>query len=192
MGSSSFHSRAVVASLLCLLLITPATASDWGIVLNGKALHVDSQHDWNESNWGLGFEREFHSSARWVKVALGGGFIDSQSEMSYMGGGGLKRRFRAPALGQDVYFDLGAIGFFMTRQDINDNRAFPGILPAFTAGTRHFAINLTYLPGRFAHQMANAREVDPSLDGIFFLQFKLDASLFSPGARRIALAAAED
>jgi hypothetical protein len=176
-------------AILGLFCTATATASDWGIVLNGKAFHVDAAKEWNESNWGLGIEREFHSTSRWVKVALGNGFLDSQNDMSYMAGGALKRRFRAPRLGQHVYFDVGAIAFAMTRHDVNDNQAFPGILPAFTVGTRVLALNLTYLPGHVANQMTRVDRVDPSLDGIFFLQLKLNARLFSSGGRRLALAA---
>jgi hypothetical protein len=99
-----------------------------------------------------------------------------------MGGGGIKRRFRLPIGQGRIHMDVGAIGFLMARQDVNNNAAFPGILPAFSVGTRDFSLNLTYLPGQFAEDITGARTADPSLDGIFFMQFKLNARLFGFGA----------
>src|SRR5690625_3153823 len=124
---------------------SPAFAQDWSLVVNGKAIHVNSSKDWNEQNWGLGLEREFDTQSRWVKVALVNGFKDSQNEMSYMAGGGIKRRFQLDALSEDLFVDIGVIGFLMTRQDVNDNRPFPGLLPAVTVGTKRLALNMTYL-----------------------------------------------
>lgn len=167
--------------LLALGLIGTAEAGEWDIVLNGRAIHVDSDRDWNEANWGLGFEHEFNPENRWVKVALGNGFVDSEDKMSYMGGGGIKRRFRLPVGERNVHVDLGAVGFFMTRHDVDNNRPFPGILPAFSVGTRHFAFNVTYLPGQVAEEVAHARSADPNLDGIVFIQFKINSRLLGFG-----------
>ncbi len=176
----------LLISVALLIGFGPLTtqASDWGIVLNGKAFHVDAAHDWNETNLGLGFEREFGAHSRWVKLAVGSGFVDSQNEMSYMAGGGLKRRFHVPSVGPDFYLDVGAVGFMMTRQDIDNNKPFPGILPTFTVGTRNFALNLAYLPGSAADQVAGIRNLDPDIDAIFFMQIKLSPRLFSPTTRR--------
>ena len=74
-----------------------------------------------------------------------------------------------------------AIGFLMTRHDVNDNAPFLGVLPAFSVGTQQFAVNLTYLPGQFAERMTGARTADPNLDGILFIQFKINARLFGFG-----------
>jgi hypothetical protein len=168
--------------MLAIGLFSAAEAGQWDIVLNGRSIHVDADRDWNESNYGLGVEHEFNPDARWVKVALGNGFRDSDDHMSYMGGGGIKRRFRLPVGQGRIHMDVGAIGFLMARQDVNNNSAFPGILPAFSVGTRDFSLNLTYLPGQFAEDVTGARTADPSLDGIFFMQFKLNARLFGFGA----------
>jgi len=176
--------RLAGVGLLALGLFGTAEAGQWDIVLNGRSVHVDADRDWNETNWGLGFEHEFNPDARWVKVVLGNGFRDSDDEMSYMGGGGLKRRFRLPVGDQRVHVDIGAVGFVMTRQDVAGNEPFPGILPAFSVGTRQFAINLTYLPGQIAERVAHARTADPNLDGIFFVQFKLNSRLFGFGGSR--------
>lgn len=173
--------RLAVVGWLASGLIGTATAGQWDVVVNGKSFHVDGDREWNESNWGLGFEHEFNPESRWVKLALGSGYLDSENEMSYMGGGGLKRRFRMPVGERRVHVDLGAIGFVMTRQDVDDNEPFPGILPVLSVGTRQFAVNLTYLPGQVAENVANARTADPNLDGIVFLQFKFNSRLFGFG-----------
>jgi len=183
--------RLAGVGLLALGLFGTAHAGQWDIVLNGKSVHVDADKDWNESNYGLGFEHEFNPEARWVKVALGSGFVDSDDQMSYMGGGGLKRRFRLPLGQRSVHVDLGAVGFVMTRQDVNNNKPFPGILPAFSVGTRHFAVNLTYLPGQIAERVAGARTADPNLDGIVFVQLKLNSRLFGFGGSSRSRLAAE-
>lgn len=183
----------VLALTLLAAVASPAVrAADWNIVLNGRAVHVDAARDWNEANWGLGLEREFDVNSRWVKVALGNGFKDSQDHMSYMAGGGIKRRFRLSSLSPGAYFDVGAVAFMMTRKNVDNNRPFPGILPAITFGSRNFALNVTYIPQQMAEHAINVRRYDADLDGVFFLQLKLDADLFSPRRRRgTRLAAAE-
>jgi Antimicrobial peptide resistance and lipid A acylation protein PagP len=153
----------------------------WDVVLNGHSVHVDATHEWNEDNWGLGIEREFASNGPWIKVALANGFKDSMGTPSYMAGGGLKRRFRAS---DDFYVDLGAIAFLMTRENVNRNEPFPGLLPAATFGFKRVALNLTYLPETVVDRVTDSRRHDPSMKGVFFLQFKLDATLFSPGNGR--------
>jgi hypothetical protein len=151
----------------------------WDVVLNGRAVHMNASHDWNEDNWGLGFEREFVSTSPWVKVALANGFKDSVGDPSYMAGGGLKRRFFLHS--DDLYVDVGGVAFLMTREQVNGNRPFPGLLPAATLGFRRVALNLTYMPEVVADRVTNSRKYDPSMQGVFFLQLKLDASLFGFG-----------
>ncbi|HEY8520619.1 MAG TPA: hypothetical protein VIN61_11110 [Gammaproteobacteria bacterium] len=187
------HIRLLAAATVALSPLSAHAQGDWDIVLNGRAIHMNAERDWNEANWGVGFEKEFDTDARWVKVALGNGFRDSADELSYMAGGGVKRRFRLPAVREDFYVDVGVVGFLMTRQDVNNNRPFPGMLPALTVGLRHVALNLTYLPDAAVDRVTNAHLVDPSMKGVFFLQLKLDAGLFGfGGGRRAArLAAAE-
>ena len=154
----------------------------WDVVFNGRAVHMNASKDWNEDNWGLGVEREFVSNtSRWVKVALANGFQDSMGDPSYMAGGGLKRRFRPGA--DDFYVDVGGIAFLMTREKVNGNRPFPGVLPAATFGFKRIALNLTYLPESIADRVTNSRTFDPTMHGVFFLQLKLDASLFGFGGQ---------
>ena len=159
-----------------------AQSSDgaWDVVFNGRAVHMNAAKNWNEDNWGLGVEREFASAtSRWVKLALVNGFQDSMGDPSYMAGGGLKRRFRPGA--DDFYVDIGGIAFLMTRERVNGNRPFPGLLPAATFGFKRVALNVTYLPESVSDRVTNSKTHDPSMHGVFFLQLKLDASLFGLG-----------
>jgi len=182
----------VLASVLGVLVSVPAQAlaqADWDIVLNGRAVHINAEQKWNEDNWGLGFEKEFDVSSPWVKVALANGFKDSVGEPSYMAGGGLKRRFRM--FSDNLYLDVGVIGFLMTRQDVNHNQPFPGALPALTVGSKRVALNVTYLPGAVVDRVTNAHLTDPNMTGVLFLQLKLDASLFGFRGRHQLLAQGE-
>ena len=174
--------RKIMLGLLAALILTtglsaPARAQDWSLVLNGKAIHVDSSRDWNEQNWGLGLEREFDAQSRWVKLAVVNGFKDSQDEMSYMAGGGIKRRFRLDSVSEGLFFDVGVVGFMMTRQDVDNNDPFPGLLPAMTVGTRRVALNVTYLSKSMMDGATNVTRVDPTVSGLVFLQLRLDPRL---------------
>jgi hypothetical protein len=164
--------------------------NNWDIVLNGRSVHVNAAHRWNEENWGIGVEREFNGDGRWVKVALANGFKDSADHPSYMAGGGLKRRFRM--FSNHAYVDMGLIGFVMTREDVRHNQPFPGVLPAMTIGTKRVALNLTYLPESAVDRVTNAQLVDPNMKGVFFIQLKLNASLFGFGGRRQQMLANSD
>lgn len=181
-------SAMIPAIILTLFIVCPtarAQTSAWGIVINGKAIHVDSSYDWNERNWGLGFEREFGPRAHWVKLALGSAFIDSESAMSYMGGGGLKRRFRLPKLGSGFYVDIGAVGFLMARKDVDAYRPFPGVLPTLTIGSTRVAVNIAYLPASAADAVAGVRRVDPGIDAMLFLQARVNPRVFAPVGMRL-------
>jgi hypothetical protein len=158
------------------------SAGAWDVIVNGRAVHLNAGHEWNEDNWGLGLEREFASSGRWVKVALANGFKDSMGDPSYMAGGGIKRRFNVGS--SDFFVDLGAVGFVMTRKTVKHNEPFPGVLPAATFGFRRVALNVTYLPESIVDRVTSSKKYDPSMGGVFFLQLKLDASLFGLGRRR--------
>lgn len=158
------------------------STGSWDVVLNGRAVHLNAGQDWNEDNWGLGVEREFAATGRWVKVALANGFKDSMGDPSYMAGGGIKRRFNIGS--NDFYVDLGAIGFLMTRKTVNHNEPFPGVLPAATFGFKRVALNVTYLPESIVDRVTSSKKHDPSMEGVFFLQLKLDASLFGLGRQR--------
>lgn len=177
------NSLLAIGTLIVVLMPLTGSAQSTSLVLNGKAIHVNSSRDWNEANWGLGIEHEFQSYSRWVKVAMANGFLDSEENMSYMVGGGIKRRFRMPAVSKEFHVDVGAVGFLMSRKDVNNHAPFPGILPAMTVGTDRVALNVTYLPRAWADKATNIGRADPTVSGIFFLQLKLDASLLGFGGR---------
>jgi hypothetical protein len=181
---------ASLAIVLSVLTLTAHAQSDWSVVVNGRAVHVNAAKDWNESNWGLGFEREFRHSGPWVRIALANGFRDSMNQPSYMAGGGLKRRFHV--VSDDFYVDLGVVGFLMTRHDVNHNRPFPGALPAITVGSKRIAVNMTYMPNAVVDRVTKAKLSDPNMRGVFFLQLKLDASLFGFHGRRPIFADASE
>lgn len=182
---------AAVAAFWCGVLTDDARAQeDWDVVLNGRSVHMNAAKEWNEENWGLGVEREFDTSSRWVKLAVANGFKDSLGERSYMAGGGIKRRFRVAA--DDFYIDVGVIGFLMTREDVKHNQPFPGVLPAMTVGAKRIAVNFTYLPGSVVDRVTSSRLRDPQMDGVLFIQLKLDSSLFGFGGRREPLLANAD
>jgi Antimicrobial peptide resistance and lipid A acylation protein PagP len=169
-------------AILSAGIVNAAYGQDaWDIVVNGRSFHIDAAKEWNEDNWGLGIEREFDTSSRWVKVALANGLKDSFGEPSYFAGGGVKRRFRVRS--DDLYVDLGVIGFVMTREDVNHNQPFPGLLPAVTVGGKRVALNVTYMPEFIYDRVMTGRLIDPGMNGVLFLQLKLDASLFGFGGK---------
>jgi hypothetical protein len=64
----------------------------------------------------------------------------------------------------------------MTREDVDNNKPFPGILPSVNVGNRYAGFNLTYLPKQAVEEMVDAEIVDPTLSGIIFIQFKIGLS----------------
>ncbi len=171
----------IFSSLVAVFLIsTPCHAANWDVVLNGKAFHINSERNWNEDNWGLGFEREFASHKRWVPFAVGNGFRDSMNHMSYMGGGGIKRRFRPGGWMGNLHIDLGVVGFLMKRQNIRGGDPFLGMLPVVSVGNDRAALNITYLPHTAVSSITNGRRLDPNMDGVVFLQAKLNLGYFLP------------
>lgn len=166
-----------------LLIAGSCHAASWDVVLNGKSFHLNAQREWNENNWGLGFEREFSGHKRWVPFAVGNGFRDSMNHMSYMGGGGIKRRFRPSGWLRDVHMDIGVVGFVMQRENIRHGDPFPGLLPVMSIGNRHVALNLTYLPGSAVGTVADNSLADPQMDGVVFLQAKFNLSYVLPTSR---------
>lgn len=171
--------RFILGCLLSVLTST-AMAGELSAVLNGRSFHIGAAEDWNENNLGLGVEYQFASQSRWKKILLANGFRDSNERMSYMAGAGLHRTlFDTSRLG-DFYVDAGISAFVMTRQDVNGNRPFPGVLPSLTIGNRYAGINLTYLPVQAVEKLTGARMVDDSVSGIVFLQFKVSVSQLRP------------
>ncbi len=68
----------------------------------------------------------------------------------------------------------------MTRDDVDDSKPFPGILPSVTIGNDKVGFNLTYLPRAAVEATTNSTVVDPTVSGILFMQFKVSMDLFMP------------
>lgn len=173
----------VTLALVALLFSLDSTAGTLSAVINGKSYHVDASHDWNEDNYGFGLEYQFDSHSRWKTSAMASGFRDSNDSMSYVAGGSLHRRLLQSERLAGFYFDAGLTAFLMTREDINGNRPFPGILPSIALGNRHLGFNLAYLPEAGVTQVTNSRFDDPTLKGIFYLQMKISLDRFLPSSR---------
>lgn len=176
-------SSAAILTLLTLLVLVPFSSSmagDLSAVINGRSIHVDATEEFNEDNLGLGLEYQFSTQSRWKKKVMANGFRDSNDYMSYMAGAGLHRTLFATDRWNGLYLDAGIDAFVMTRQDVNENRPFPGAVPSVSLGNRHMGINLTYLPVKAVERMFDARMVDDAVTGIFFLQFKVNVSRLLP------------
>ena len=166
--------------LLAVSPVTTAHAGDLSLIINGRSHHYDSSYDWNENNYGLGLEYQFETTSRWKKIIMANGFRDSVNNMSYMAGAGLHRRLLETHRLSGFYIDAGINAFIMTREDFNDNKPFPGLLPSLSFGNQYGGFNLTYLPAKAIQEMINADFVDPTITGILFVQFKLSLSQFLP------------
>ena len=173
---------ALLAAALTLFLVHPTTALAGGTnaVIYGKSYHIDSNYDWNENNSGLGIEYEFGGGSTWTAIAMMNGFRDSTDNMSYMAGAGLHRRLLQSNRLEGFYLDVGLNAFLMTREDVNDNKPFPGILPSISMGTDKFGMNLVYIPRRAIEGTITRRMRDPDLKGVLFLQFKVSMDQLMP------------
>lgn len=161
---------------MLLLSAQSVCAGELSTVINGRSFHLGASRDWNENNLGLGFEYAFEQRGHWKPLLMGNGFRDSADKMSYMAGGGLHRNLYSSSRFHGIYFDIGLNAFLMTRADVNRGRPFPGVLPSVTVGNDYAGINLTYMPGSAVERLTSARMSDRSIDGILFLQFKLNVS----------------
>ena len=167
-------------ALFQLVSPAPAQAGSINAVLNGKSYHINSSYDWNENNTGLGIEYEFEQTSAWKTIAMANGFRDSADGMSYMAGAGLHRRlFETDRLDQ-FYIYAGLSAFVMTRDDVNDGSPFPGVLPSISIGTSKLGFNLTYMPRAAIENTTNSQVLDPTIDGIVFLQFKVSLDQLLP------------
>lgn len=160
----------LIAALLLATVAPGAGAGELSLLVNGVAKHFDvpAGTTFNERNWGSGFQYDFDKTENnWVPFLSASGFKDSFRDMSYYAGGGVMRRFDiAPKL-DNLYFDAGVVAFVMTRQTYKDNDPFLGALPAFTIGTAHFAVNISYVP-----------KVHPKLVPLWFFQLKIPVATF--------------
>ncbi|MDH5573307.1 MAG: hypothetical protein OEY89_16210, partial [Gammaproteobacteria bacterium] len=120
--------------LCCLLLPGWVYGDELHLVLNGKAYHFDRTKNYNEDNWGIGFEYDLGKSDGWIPLVTGSTFKDSNDQTSNYLGGGIKHRFGLDSASSGIHLDIGVIGFLMTRKDYNANDPFFGALPFVSVG----------------------------------------------------------
>ena len=133
-------------------------ANSLNLIINGKAVH-ENKRNYNEDNWGLGFEYHFAENKKWINFINGGFLKDSLSNTSNYLGAGSKRRFLLGANKDGWHFDAGLTAFIMTRKDYNNERPFFAALPFVSIGTSQFAINMTFIPA-----------VSPKTESLWFFQ----------------------
>lgn len=168
------RAAASISALLIVVFLSffglAAHADEPNLLLNGKAIHLDGQPGvtYNENNWGVGLQYDLDPiDNQWVPFLMASGFKDSNSNMSYYGGGGVLRRYHFSWGDTPMHFDAGVVAFFMTREGFKDGDAFPGVLPVFSLGTQRVSINLTYVP-----------RVDPKMVALVFFQLKVNLGGF--------------
>lgn len=148
-------SPAVRASCLFLLLALlvalpfPASAGEWSLLLNGKALHLENPAgtNYNESNWGAGVQYDFDAlDGNWVPLATVSGFNDSNKNPSYYAGGGILKRFDFGPEKYQLHADVGLVAFVMVREGFRGHQPFLGALPMAALGAGRVTVNLTFIP----------------------------------------------
>ncbi len=135
------------------------------VVINGTAIHLTNsakRDQFNESNWGLGFEYEWkpEKQAYFQRPMVTGGFLeDSVNDTQWYIGVGAKRRLVENGA---FHIDIGANAGISARKDYHDRRPFPYLLPFVSMGTESFDINITYIP-----------KVDPKMVPLLFFQLSI-------------------
>ena len=170
----------IVVATLLTFASSPAFAGKLSAIINGKSYHINSSYQWNEDNYGFGVEHQFTQKSAWRTVAMANGFRDSTSNMSYMAGAGIHRRIYETDELNGFYIYAGLNAFLMTREDVNGNQPFPGILPSISIGNDKVGMNLTYLPKMAVEKTTSSSMVDPTLSGILFLQVKVSMDQLLP------------
>lgn len=137
------------------------SADELYLVLNGKAIHDSNVENYNEKNWGLGFEYDFKPQSRWIPFVAGSSFKDSNRQISNYLGAGYKYRIPLDNTKDGWRVDLSFVAFFMTRRDFKNNKPFIGGLPFVAIGTSRAMLNIAYIP-----------KVTPKSVGLFYFQLK--------------------
>lgn len=146
--------------LFISFLSSNVIAEELYLVVNGKALHQGSGN-YNEENWGLGFEYDFKPDKKWIPFVSGSSFKDSNDQVSNYLGGGYKYRIPLDDTKDGWRVDFAVIAFLMTRKDYNNNSPFFGALPFVAIGTSRVMLNVTYIP-----------QVTPKTVSLFYFQLK--------------------
>src|SRR5262245_53930141 len=160
------RSLLVLLALMASLMAGAARADELSLLVNGKAIHINTPpgKNLNEKNWGLGLQYDWElADSKWIPFATVSGFRDSNRNPSYYAGGGAMRRFQF----DHMHVDVGAIGFLMTRKDFKNDQPFLGVLPAFSVGTGNVALNMTFVP-----------KVEPKAVPLVFFQLKIGFGVF--------------
>ncbi len=151
-------------TIIFLVLILPGLlfAGQLHGIINGKAYHFDRSRNFNEKNWGFGFEYDFERSGNWIPLVTGSTFKDSNNQTSNYLGGGTKYRFMLGAGESSWHLDAGVVAFLMTRKDYNGKKPFFGALPFISVGNEYVAVNATYIPS-----------VSPKFASLMFFQLMI-------------------
>ncbi len=136
----------ITLGLLILLLPGLLFADQLHGIINGKAYHFDRTRNFNEANWGVGFEYDFEQNGNWIPFLTGSTFKDSNDQTSNYLGGGAKHRFMLGSGDAGLHIDAGVVAFLMTRKDYNNENPFFGALPFISVGNEYVAVNATYIP----------------------------------------------
>jgi len=144
-----------------------ASAEELFVVLNGKAIHSGSGN-YNEDNWGVGFEYDIKAEDKWIPFVAGSTFKDSNDQTSNYLGGGYKYRVPLEKDKDGWRVDFSFIAFLMTRKDYNNNEPFLGALPFIAIGTSKVMLNVTYIP-----------KVTPKTVSLFYFQLKFKLMEFN-------------
>lgn len=149
----------IFLTVLALFLSSQLYAGELHLIINGKAIH-ENKRNYNEDNWGLGFEYDFDKQEdNWINFITGSYFIDSVNNISRYLGGGSKRRFMISEGDNAWHFDAGIVAFLMSRHDYKNNQPFFGALPFISIGNEYFAVNATYIPA-----------ITPKFEALTFIQ----------------------
>ncbi len=135
--------RMVLILNLLAAIICTSYADELHLLINGKAVHLQSNENLNEDNDGFGFQYDF-DDRDWIPFVNASVFKDSYNETSRYAGIGSKLRFGS---GKDfLHFDAGLFAFVMTRKLYKNGDPFFGVLPVVSIGGENLAINATYVP----------------------------------------------
>ena len=137
-----------ITLILLTMLLWPGmlVAEELHLIINGKSYHFDRTKNYNENNWGVGFEYDFNPQGKWIPLITGSRFKDSNDQNSNYLGGGTKYRYEFGSAQSNWHVDLGVVAFLMTRKDYNNNDPFLGALPFVSVGNDFVAVNATYIP----------------------------------------------
>ena len=155
--------KILVVFCVILLYSTSSYSGELSVLVNGKSVHLNTDEEYNENNLGIGFQYDFcYSADKFIRSVIASGFIDSKNNTSYYVGGGYARRFLISTSFDCFHIDIGAVGIFISRKDLNNRTPFFCVLPELSVGTNKLSMNVSYVP-----------KVGPSAEEILFFQLKI-------------------